>query len=69
MKVYQAMYCDCIHESAYGTISIHKTKEGAEKALRLYLSDRCYEIRQWETILQDIFCHEDWMINETTILD
>lgn len=34
MKIYEALYCCCIHESAYATISLHKTKKGAEKAVR-----------------------------------
>lgn len=32
--VYLAEWCDCIFESAYNTISVHKTKAGAYKALR-----------------------------------
>lgn len=29
-----AAYTNCIHESAYGTISVHRTREGAEKAIK-----------------------------------
>jgi len=33
MIIYRFLYCGCIHESAHATISIHKTKEGAIKAM------------------------------------
>jgi hypothetical protein len=34
--IYQALYCPCIHESSSGTLSLHKTKEGAEKAVEAH---------------------------------
>jgi len=34
MKVYEFLYCGCIFESSYATVSIHKTKQGAYKAMR-----------------------------------
>lgn len=43
MKLYQATYSDCIYESGFSTISIHRTKEGAEKALK---SHRRKEVRK-----------------------
>lgn len=33
MIIYQASYCPCIHESVYGTMSLHLSREGAEKAI------------------------------------
>lgn len=33
MKLYQALYNPMIHESCAGTISLHETEEGAEKAV------------------------------------
>lgn len=33
MKVFGFFHNPCIHESAYALISLHKTKEGAEKAM------------------------------------
>lgn len=32
--VYQALYCPFTEESDYGTLSIHFSREGAEKALK-----------------------------------
>ncbi len=34
MKVYEFIYCDCIYESAYATVSMHKTLAGAYKSMR-----------------------------------
>ena len=33
MKVYAAMYCPCIHESAFTVLSLHMTREGAVEAV------------------------------------
>lgn len=37
MKVYQFLLCHNIHEGGWVTISLHRTKLGAYKALRKYL--------------------------------
>jgi hypothetical protein len=34
MKVYLAQYNDCIFESSFATLSIHFSKEGAEKTVQ-----------------------------------
>ena len=31
--IFHAMYCDCVHESSFATISVHKTRAGAEAAI------------------------------------
>lgn len=31
--LYSAVYCPCIHESTFGTISTHRTRKGAEMAM------------------------------------
>jgi hypothetical protein len=36
MKIYEFLYCGCIHESSYATMSLHKTKAGAEKAMNAH---------------------------------
>lgn len=33
MIIYSAAYCDCIYDSGYSSISLHKTREGAELAI------------------------------------
>lgn len=75
MKIYEACYCDCIYESSYATISIHKTKKGARKALSNFLrkerarhqemyKDYEYSTNDdcnlWQT-------HKGWMISETEL--
>ena len=37
--VYEFLYSDCIYESAMATISLHKTKKGAYKAMNKHLND------------------------------
>ncbi len=32
--IYEALYCDCVHESSYATLSVHKTKKGAYTAMK-----------------------------------
>lgn len=31
-RLYVLEYCDCIHESSYETVSLHRTLEGVDKA-------------------------------------
>ena len=31
--IYEFLYCGCIHESSYATMSLHFTKKGATKAM------------------------------------
>lgn len=38
-KVYAFMYCGCIYESAYATISLHRTPEGAQKAMEFHKNE------------------------------
>lgn len=33
-KIYAAQYNSCIYESSFGTISLHRTYEGAEKVIK-----------------------------------
>ncbi len=41
--VYEVLFNPCIHESAPSTISVHRTKKGAYKALRTFLFEKYYE--------------------------
>ena len=40
MKVYEALHCPCVYESAFATISLHETRDGAEKAVELHKQKR-----------------------------
>ena len=60
MKIYLAEYTPCIHTSGFRTFSIHRTVEGAEKAIafmkmellndedHLYPEDDEYNIKEQE---------------------
>ncbi len=39
MKIYEFLYCGCIYESSYATVSLHRTKLGAYKAMRKHRLD------------------------------
>ena len=54
MKLYEALYCGCIHESSYATLSIHKTRRGAGKAAREH---RAKEYEKW-------LRHREWQKKE-----
>lgn len=34
--VWAFLYCHCIHESSFGTVSLHKTEKGAEIAMEFH---------------------------------
>jgi len=36
-EVYEFVHTDCIHDSAMATMSLHRTKKGAYKAMRNFL--------------------------------
>lgn len=38
-QVFKFIYTDCIYESAMATLSLHRTKLGAYKAMRKFLND------------------------------
>ena len=67
MKVYAFNYCSCICESGVETITLHKTKRGAYKAMRAFLLKEWTEYMDTELwkkqnrrrILRD----EDWLKN------
>ena len=48
MSVYAAEWCDCVHESAFGIVSLHKTKRGAYLAMRHKLWEQALEEREMQ---------------------
>ena len=67
--VYEFTYNSCIYDGSDFTVSIHRTKKGAEKALKAHKE----EVRQrYLTLLGDDEGYEldkDWDIVETEILE
>jgi len=45
MQVFAFLFCDCIHESGYGTVSLHATKRAAYKAMRKYVMKMAMDAR------------------------
>jgi len=43
MVIYEFTYTDCIYESAAATLSLHRTKLGAYKAMRKFLNESYME--------------------------
>lgn len=74
MKVYEALYCGCIHESSYATISLHLSKEGAEKAIKkhrleeLKKQKQIYKSLEIKQTNKELLQHQDWFVKETEIL-
>jgi len=69
MKIYAAMYNECIHESAYGVLSLHETKKGAEITIAFHKEN---ERKKWMKIYSTkkeqkhmpFGQHEDWCVGE-----
>lgn len=70
--LYAFLYNSCIHESSWATVSLHYSKEGAEKAMRehkqkeldefneMYANDNEFEIKFGE--------HEGWCVKTIEVL-
>jgi hypothetical protein len=71
MKVYLTQYNDCIFESSFATLSIHFSKEGAEKTVQEH-KDK--EYKKWESMDEDYKedCEfgwdKEWDIKEVEVL-
>lgn len=78
VKIYEALYCSCIHESSYATISLHRTREGAEKAVqeskdKVKLEHEKHKEFMKKEGMEDMIhawdVHQDWDIAETELMD
>jgi hypothetical protein len=71
-KLYAFIYCPCIYESDYSTVSIHYSKEGAEKAMNEHKEKALNEFNEWyifdEIRTFEFGFGEDWDITEITVL-
>ena len=70
--VYEFLYNDCIHESSYATISLHYSKEGAEKAMNDHKQKKLDEFNEMYELINDFDFkfgeHEGWRVNLIEIL-
>lgn len=70
--LYAFLYNSCIHESSWTTVSLHYSKEGAEKAMQehkqkaldefneMYANDNEFDFKFGE--------HEDWCVEPVEVL-
>jgi hypothetical protein len=72
--LYESLYNPCIHESSAGTISLHRTRKGAEMAV-MFHKNKC--LKEWEEVYKGVpvemqtpfGTHEWWGVNEIKIED
>ncbi len=64
MKVYAALYCSCTEESAYETLSLHMTKEGAEKAVEEHKA----KVKEFNERFMEVWdAFQDWDVQEMEV--
>lgn len=69
--LWEFLYCPCIHESAASTISLHRTKKGAELAMEFHKAEALKEFNEWQEGLDNTYFkfgeHEYWEVREIEI--
>lgn len=74
MKVYHALYCCNIWESSYATISVHRTKRGAKRAVEVHKAFLAKEFRETHGNEKTSFghtydSHKEWRVVEKELKD
>ena len=71
--IFEFVHTDCVYESGWVTISVHRTKKGAYSAMNKFLNSRFNESRD-ETILygksktfDHVFEHEGYGVQQTIL--
>jgi hypothetical protein len=73
--LFEALYNECYHESSYATLSIHRTRKGAEMAIEFHRAERQ---KEWDDIYTDKkdpwyqpfnTTSERWAVNEIELQD
>ena len=75
--VYEFLYNSCVFESASATMSIHRTRKGAEIALSWHKFETEREYNQLYSLTEDYSfkneypydAHQSWSIRETILQD
>ncbi len=73
--IYEFLYNSCIHESAAATMSLHRTREGAERALEEHKAkerENHKKMIEFDPINyndNNFGEHEDWYIGEKELMD
>lgn len=68
--LYGFLYNSCIHDSSYATISIHYSKEGAEKSMQEHKQKEWEEFNEMYVEYDDLKFgeHEDWRVEPVEVL-
>jgi hypothetical protein len=70
--LYAFLYNCCIHESSWATVSLHYSKEGAEKAMQKHKQKALDEFNQLYSDENDFDFkfgeHEDWCVETVEVL-
>lgn len=71
--IFSTLYNPDLWESVYGTISLHKSKEGAEKAIAFHKTEK---IKEWkeqypnpEDEPHEFNWNQGWSVGEEELLD
>jgi len=72
MKIYAFLYNSSTEESSYATMSLHRSKEGAEKAMNEHKET---EYKKWKAMEKKykgasfFGMWQDWAVEEMEVLD
>ena len=62
MIIYDATYCDCIYDSGYSSISLHKTIENAELAIENHkLREESNYIKNITELIESGYYDKDYL--------
>jgi len=74
MKIFEFGYTDCVYESSFAAISLHRSRKGAETAMYLHKEERrkvwleCYPTKK-EQKEMPFGTFEAWKVWERELLD
>ena len=74
-KVFAFLYCSCIHESGYQTVSLHRTRKGAETAMEFHREEarkehlNLYSNEEYKKFEVEFGTTEKWEVEELKILE
>lgn len=69
-NVYQFLYCSCVYESSYSTISTHATLRGAYNAMKAHRLKSFTDWRKMKKFYRMRFLdtvHQDWRIEKVEV--
>ena len=68
MIIYNATWCDCIYESSYGTIGLHKTREGAEQTIEKHkIAEEAQYYEMVQQLIDEGYYDKDYAIRHPYI--